>query len=283
MSGILLVDNVTLTVPGRTLCTGVSFTVAAGERWVVVGPNGAGKTTLLAALAGLRPAAAGSIRLDGRTLREWTPRERALRIGLLPQDTVDAFPDTVLEIALAGRHPHVPRWRAESQDDVAVAKWALDAVECAGLAARNVQTLSGGERRRVALAMLLAQDPAIMLLDEPTNHLDIAHEVRVLELLAARASEGHRALVMSLHDLTLAARHATHALLFGFDGVSAGTARDMLTERRLSALYGQPLARVDFDDGVAFLPRATRRDGASPAAATARGSTTVGDEDHGAL
>jgi iron complex transport system ATP-binding protein len=255
---ILAVDNVSLAVPGRTLCSSLSLTVAAGERWVVVGPNGVGKTTLLAALAGLRLPAAGSIRLDGRALREWTPRERALRMGLLPQDTVDAFPDTALEIALAGRHPHVPRWRAESKDDMALAEAALDAVECKGLARRNVQTLSGGERRRVALAQLIAQDPAIMLLDEPTNHLDVAHEVRMLDLLAARVARGRRAIVMSIHDLTLAARHATHALLFGFDGVAAGPVNEMLTERRLSALYGQPLARVDFEDGVAFLPRATR-------------------------
>jgi iron complex transport system ATP-binding protein len=124
---ILAVEDVSLAVPGRTLCRNLSFKVNAGEHWVVVGPNGAGKTTLLATLAGLRAPASGTIHLDGRALREWSPRERALRVGLLPQDTVDAFPDTVLEIALSGRHPHVPRWRAESQDDVTLAAAALDA------------------------------------------------------------------------------------------------------------------------------------------------------------
>jgi iron complex transport system ATP-binding protein len=251
---MLAVDNVSLAVPGRVLCRDLSFEVSAGECWVVVGPNGAGKTTLLATLAGLRAPASGSIRLDGRALREWTPRERALRVGLLPQDTADAFPDTVLEIALSGRHPHVPRWRAESQDDVALAVAALAAVDCGSLADRDVQTLSGGERRRVALAMLLCQDPALMLLDEPTNHLDVAHEVRALELLASRVADGRRAIVMAIHDLTLAARHATHALLFGFDGVCAGPAHEMLTAARLSALYGQPLVAVAHAGRTAFLP-----------------------------
>ena len=93
-----------------------------------------------------------------------------------------------------------------------------------------------------------------MLLDEPTNHLDIAHEVRVLDLLAARVRDGRHAVVMSLHDLTLAARYATHALLFGFDRVDAGAADDMLTQQRLSALYGQALVAVAHPRGTAFLP-----------------------------
>jgi iron complex transport system ATP-binding protein len=247
----LSATGLTLHVPSRVLCRDVSLRIDAGDVWVIVGPNGAGKTTLLATLAGLRAPAAGTVQLDGRDLREWPARERARRIGLLPQDTVDAFPDTVLEVVLAGRHPHIPRWRAESEGDVALAHAALAAVECGELAQRNVQTLSGGERRRVAIAMLLAQDPDLLLLDEPTNHLDVAHEVRMLALVARRA---RGAVVMSLHDLALAPRHATHALLFGFDGVSAGPAREMLTAERLSALFGQPLAAVPHAGGTAFLP-----------------------------
>jgi len=246
--------DVALAVPGRTLCKGLSFTVRPGEAWVVVGPNGAGKTTLLATLAGLRAPAQGSIRLDGREIRDWPSRERALKLGLLPQDTFDAFPATALEIALAGRHPHVPRWRAETEADMDKARAALAAADVGALADRSVLTLSGGERRRVALAMLLAQDPALMLLDEPTNHLDIAHEVRVLDLLAARVRDGRCAVVMSLHDLALASRCATHALLFGFDRVDAGVAGDMLTQQRLSALYGQALVAVAHPRGTAFLP-----------------------------
>jgi iron complex transport system ATP-binding protein len=252
---LLACAGVTLAVPGRTLCTNLSFAVHAGEVWVLVGPNGAGKTTLLATLAGLRAPAAGTVRLGDRELRDWAPRERARKLGLLPQDTFDAFPDTALEIALAGRHPHVPRWRAESLRDVSAARDSLAAVDAGDLAERNVQTLSGGERRRVAIAMLLAQDPGVMLLDEPTNHLDVAHEVRVLDVFARRAAaDGRHAVVMSLHDLTLATRHATHALLFGFGGVSAGPAAEMLTEKRLSALYGQPLVAIAHPRGTAFLP-----------------------------
>jgi iron complex transport system ATP-binding protein len=245
--------DVTLRVPGRTLCARLSFSVRAGECWVLVGPNGAGKTTLLDTLAGLRPPQDGAVLLDGIPIGARPARERAQRVGLVPQDTFDAFPDTALEIALAGRHPHLPRWRGEGAQDVALALAALAAVGMEDAAQRDVQTLSGGERRRVAIAMLLAQDPAAMLLDEPTHHLDVAHEVRTLDLLAERARAG-RAIVMTLHALTLAARHATHAVLIGAGQAEAGPAPALLTAPRLSELFGQPLVAVPHAHGTAFLP-----------------------------
>ena len=251
---VLACRGLALAVPGRTLCRDVAFEVRAGECWVVVGPNGAGKTTLLLTLAGLRAPAAGVVELGGAPIASFAPRQRAQRLGLLPQDTIDAFPATALEIVLGGRHPHVAPWRAESAADIAAARGALAAVGMQDAAARDVQTLSGGERRRVAIAMLLAQDPPVMLLDEPANHLDIAHEVRTFELLARLARERGRAVFMAVHDLTLAARYATHAVLLGCDKVEAGPAAQLLEAGRLSLLYGQPLIAVAHPRGPAFLP-----------------------------
>ena len=250
---LLEVRDLALRVPGRTLCEGLSFTVRAGECWILVGPNGAGKTTLLHTLAGLRRPAGGEVHLDGVPLPEHAPRSRAQRIGIVPQDTIDTFPDTVLEIALAGRHPYLARWRNESASDVRAARSALAAVAMEHAADRDAQTLSGGERRRVAIAMLLAQDPAVMLADEPTHHLDVAHEVRTLDLLAAKAHAGH-AVLMSLHTLTLAARHATHAVLMDGARAEAGAAGDLLNAARLSALFGQPLIAVGEGRSTAFVP-----------------------------
>jgi iron complex transport system ATP-binding protein len=175
-------------------------------------------------------------------------------VGLLPQDTSDAFPASAFDVALAGRHPHLPRWRIESAHDHEVARDALAAVGMLQAAERNVQTLSGGERRRVALAMLLAQEPDVMLLDEPTTHLDIAHEVRALDVLASRAHDGRHAVIMALHGLALATRYATHAVLLGGANVEAGPAAALLTAPKLSALYGQSLVAVPHPRGAAFLP-----------------------------
>ena len=243
-----------LTVPGRTLCRGLDFEVRAGERWVIVGPNGAGKTTLLAALAGLRLPAAGSIAYDGDALASLPPRVRARRRAFLPQDSVDFFPATVLETVLVGRHPYLGRWQWETASDVERAREALAAVGLGGLEARTTGSLSGGERRRVALAALLVHDADLLLLDEPSSHLDLAHQVDILELLSALARERGKAIVMVLHDLHLALRYADHAITLGGGQAAAGPASEQLDAAHLSKLFGHPLIALGEGERRTLVP-----------------------------
>src|SRR5262249_14821918 len=158
-------------------------------------------TTLLRTLAGLRAPLKGEIAYDGRRLSTLKPRERARRRGFLPQDSVDFFPATVLETVLVGRHPHLSRWQWESSADIECAQNALRDVGLAGFESRDVASLSGGERRRVALAALIAQDPDLLLLDEPSSHLDLAHQIATLDVLLRLARERGKAVTMALHDL----------------------------------------------------------------------------------
>ncbi len=175
---LLAADGLSLSVPGRVLCRDLSMTVKAGERWTILGPNGAGKTTLLLTLAGLHPPDAGAVFLDGAPLSELPRRRVAQRLGLLPQESHDPFPATVLETALLGRHPHLHPLRGEGPQNRSRAIEALRSVDLHGLLERDAASLSGGERRRLALATLLTQDPQLLLLDEPTNHLDLRHQNR---------------------------------------------------------------------------------------------------------
>ena len=220
----------------------------------MIGPNGAGKTTLVSALAGLREPAAGEIAYDGKTIAQLGPRERARIRGFLPQDSVDHFPATVLETALVGRHPHLARWQWESAADVDRARSALAAFGLAGLDGRDARTLSGGERRRLALAALVAQDPALLVLDEPSSHLDLGQQVAALDTLAALARDDGRTLVMVLHDLHLALRYADHAIALGGGRAITGAARDVLTAPTLSGLFGHRLVAVGEGTTRSFLP-----------------------------
>ncbi|SCZ50724.1 ABC transporter ATP-binding protein [Thiohalomonas denitrificans] len=252
---LLTAEELTLSVPGKTLCRDLDMEVAPGERWTILGPNGAGKTTLLLTLAGLHPPDTGRVYLDGQLLSDLPRRKVAKRLGILPQESRDPFPATVLETALLGRHPHLSPWRGEGPQDRSRAIEALHSVDLDGFLERDAASLSGGERRRLAVATLLTQDPQLLLLDEPTNHLDLRHQIAILDQ-QRRLSENGRGIVMVLHDPNLAARYATHALLLFGDGHwEAGSAEELLEEQRLSTLYGYPVAAVEGPAGRAFLPR----------------------------
>ena len=238
---LLTTQKLAVTIAGINVCEELDFSVARGECWAILGRNGAGKTTLLHTLAGLRASAAGSIHIDGHPLASLTARELARVRGLLPQDDYDAFSATVLETALVGRHPHLSRWQWEGPMDLSIARAALATVDIADAEARDVRTLSGGERRRVALATLLAQEPQLFLLDEPASHLDLSHQLALLDGLTALARNQDKALIMVLHDVNLALRYCDHALLLERGSASAGPAEEMLTAERLSRLYGVTL------------------------------------------
>lgn len=256
MSSIRLkVSGLAVEVGGRALVRDLDFALDAGQRLAILGRNGAGKTTLLHCLAGLRSASAGDVELCGTPLRELRPKQMARRRGLLLQQQIDAFPATVLETALIGRHPWLGRWSWETAADERLAREALRRVGLEDLALRDVHTLSGGERQRLAIATLLTQAPPLALLDEPLTHLDLNHQIAVLDLFAGRASDSGMALVMVMHDPGLAARYCDRVLLLFGDGrVEAGPTETMLTAERLSALYQHPLRLVESDGRRAFLP-----------------------------
>jgi iron complex transport system ATP-binding protein len=224
-------------VEARTLVRGLNLRVGRGSMLAVLGPNGSGKSLSLHTLAGLRSPRAGELLISDRPLAAWPRRALARELALLPQNVEDPFPATVMETVLLGRHPHIARWQWESARDLAIASDALAAVGLAGYEERDVLTLSGGERRRAALAAVLAQTPRIFLLDEPTNQLDPNHQLEALQLLRERADAG-AAVIVTLHDPNLAERYADAVLLIGKDGNwQCGLVADILTAAHLSSLY----------------------------------------------
>jgi iron complex transport system ATP-binding protein len=251
---VLECSNVTVRVPGRELVRGLDAAFWPGTVVAVLGRNGAGKSTLLHVLAGLTAPAAGEVRLGQRPLADWPRRDLARRLGLLTQSTEDPFPGTALETALVGRHPHLDFWQWESDADRAVARDCLAAMDLAGLEARDVATLSGGERRRLAIATVLAQDPQVFLLDEPVQQLDPQHELDVLRRFRTLADAG-RTVVLSVHEPGLAARFADSVLmLFGDGRWRHGAAEECLTEAAVTELYGIAVKELSWAGGRTFVP-----------------------------
>jgi len=226
-----------VSVRDRVLIQDLDLALQPGQMLAILGPNGAGKTLLMQTLAGIRVPTRGEVLVLGRKLRDWPTRELARQVALLPQNIEDPFPASVLETVLLGRHPHISRWKWEGPEDLRIARAALAAVGLANYEQREVFTLSGGERRRTAIAAALAQTPVLFLMDEPTNHLDPSHQVEALQLLRERAASGAGVLV-SLHDPNLAARYADRVLLIEPHGRwKLGDTRVTLTAENLSALF----------------------------------------------
>ncbi|QQC65393.1 ABC transporter ATP-binding protein [Paraburkholderia ginsengisoli] len=251
----LSAQRLTLRAGSRTLLDAFTHTFYAGEIWCVAGPNGAGKTTLLSTLAGLLRPAAGHIELDGVRLSDWPPLALAQRRALMPQSAPDAFSASVLDIVTLNRFPHLSGWGWERDADRAAAHDALDLLGLATFAARDVLSLSGGERQRVALAAVLCQDAPLLLLDEPLSHLDLHHQIDCLETLAGWTHEPRRTVMFSCHDLNLARRFATHALLLdGAGGAYAGPVHDVLTPTLTSRAFGYPLILIRDGEHEALIP-----------------------------
>jgi len=253
---LLTCTGLRIAVPGRTLVDALELTLTPGEFVAVLGRNGTGKTLSLLTLAGLRGPDAGRVQLDGRDIGALPRQQVATRLALLPQDTEDIFPATVLDTALIGRHPHIGRLHWESAEDHAIARASLAAVGIDNLADRDVLSLSGGERRRLGIAQILAQAPSVYLLDEPTNHLDPQHQLDTLRVFRHAADNG-AAIIASLHDVNLAARIADRCLLLFGDGRwELGIAADVLQAERLAELYGTPMEAVPWRDRQLFVARA---------------------------
>ncbi|GGK97512.1 heme ABC transporter ATP-binding protein [Nocardia jinanensis] len=241
----------------RRVLDGVDFEVAAGEVVALVGPNGAGKSTLLAVLAGELEPGHGSVELDGRALDRWTPIDMARRRAVLPQSHIVGFPFTAAEVIAMGRAPWQRTSRAESDHEVIAA--AMAATDSTHLAERAFPSLSGGERARVALARVLAQDTATLLLDEPTAALDLGHQEAVLTLAADRAAAG-AAVVVVLHDLASAAAYADRVAVLDAGRVAAtGPPREILTGELLSRVYQYPVEVLDHPGTGAQLVLPARR------------------------
>lgn len=253
---LLNVCNLGVRIGEKRVCDGLNLKVEKGQRWAIMGCNGVGKSTLLHTLAGLYPFESGEIHIHNQPLNQCSRRSIAQSMGVLLQESTSIFPSTVLETALTGRHPFVSPWRGESEEDYKRVYKALQHTGLEGLEHRLITTLSGGEKRRLELAVLLVQSPQLFLMDEPTNHLDLHHQMAILNHLHLTASKVDGAWITVLHDINLAARFCDYFLfLFGEGQSHQGGKEEMLQERLLHKLYGHPLFSVQHKGDVYWIPK----------------------------
>lgn len=233
---------------GSPVLTDLSLEVAPGSVTGLFGPNGSGKSTLLRCLNGALTPAAGQVLLEGQSIRDLTPRQRARYFAVVPQDSPAELPFTALEVVMMGRFAQADRWGRETAEDRSSTLAALRRTEALHLAHRPFNQLSGGERQRVLMARALAQETPALLLDEPANHLDLAHQLETYRLARTLAREG-RSVLMTCHDLLLAPMFVDHAVLLQAGHiVTSGTPADVFTNEHLRTVFSCNLAVTRLDN-----------------------------------
>ncbi len=268
---MLAIEGLSVELGGRRVLHGISTRVDEGGWLALVGPNGAGKTTLVRAIAGLVDFD-GSVRLGGRAHAELDRREAARLVAYVPQRPVMPPSMPVVDYVLLGRAPHHSYLGAETAADRDVVASVLDRLELEGFARRPLGSLSGGEAQRVVLGRALAQQAPVLAMDEPTASLDLGHAQLVLELTDALRRERALAVVMALHDLTLAGQYADRLLLLE-EGrcVAEGDAGAVLTPETIARHFGAAVEVRDGPDGPVVSP-VRRRRGTTPRATAGAGA-----------
>jgi ABC-type cobalamin/Fe3+-siderophores transport system ATPase subunit len=228
----------------------VSCRISSSELVAVVGPNGSGKTTLVRALLGLVPLEHGEVVVNGRRIDQWPRRELAQVVGVVGQQEEAVFPLSVAETVMLGRYARLGPLAQPREADRAAVQRALERCDIVELSERSIDTLSGGEWKRVRVARALAQEPRALVLDEPTASLDVRHEMELFELFRELVDGGLAGLVIT-HHLNLAARFAHRILLLNSGGVVAnGTPAEVLRGETLSRVFEWPVAVTRWSDGA---------------------------------
>ena len=232
-------NHITVRYGSFTVVDDLSFHLEEGQWLMLAGPNGAGKSTLIEAIAQGVPYT-GSILWKGEDIRTLKPSGLAQKIGVLAQKNNVGYAYTVEEVVNLGRYAYKAGLFSGGDDGgkTEVEK-ALDMTGLTGLRHASMLTLSGGETQRVFLAQVFAQNPQVLILDEPANHLDLKYQQHIFSLIREWLKEPGRAVLSVVHDLSLARRYGTHAVLMDHGkSVSQGPVADVMTPDNLRQVYG---------------------------------------------
>jgi ABC-type cobalamin/Fe3+-siderophores transport system ATPase subunit len=253
---MLEIRDISYAYDGVTAVQGFTATLGRTQLVALTGPNGSGKSTLLKLLARVLPPAAGSIAFEGRSIREWQPKEYAKRVGYLPQDPDPTFPMRALEVVVSGRAPFLGRFDWETDADYDEAVRALAVCDVADLADRYLDEMSGGERKRVFLARVLAARPQLILLDEPLASLDISHVQQFSTLLREIVDGTDTTVLYATHDLNWASAYCDRMMVMqkGTLALDGGPAEVMRPEI-IRALFGFDAQSVTVNGRAWLVPK----------------------------
>ena len=199
-------NRLTVGYRGHRVVEDISLSLPCGRLVCLLGPNGAGKSTLLRTLCGFQPHIAGTVTISGSDITTMSAAEVARLVSVVLTDRPLTPSLTAAEMVGMGRAPYTGFWGRLSDDDRRLVSEAMQTVGIAPLATRRMGQLSDGELQKVMIAKALAQHTPVIVLDEPTAFLDYPSKVAVMKTLARLAHDEGKTILMSTHDLELAAQ-----------------------------------------------------------------------------
>lgn len=214
----------------------------------LVGANGVGKSTLMRTLSGFQPALRGEVRIEGRALEEYTPRELSEKIGVVLTERESVPELTVEEVVAIGRAPYTNFWGRLTAADRRAVDEAIALVGIEHLRHKKIGRVSDGERQKAMIAKALAQQTSVILLDEPTAFLDYGSKVAVMRLLRRLAHEEGKAILLSTHDLEIAFQTADEVWILQHDGLQTGTLDALEEHGAVSAFLAKSGLRYEAED-----------------------------------
>jgi len=227
------------------VCDGIQFSSSAGDLVGVIGSNGIGKSTFLRTLAGLQPPLKGSVSLDGQNIAGLSPKDLSRKISVVLTDPIATKNLTVRELISLGRQPYTNWLGTLSREDLTKIDQVLSMLQLEDIQKRICYELSDGQLQRVMIGRALAQDTPVIILDEPTMHLDLVHKVQLLKILGSIASELHKLIIFSTHEINLAIQLCSHLLVMNKNGASFGSPDALIQNDSLQQLF--PDKEVFFD------------------------------------
>lgn len=236
---LLSVNNVFFRYDSKTVLNDFKLTLSHGELVGIVGPNGCGKSTLLNLISGVLKPNTGTILINGMDIKGFSSKEIAKKVAVVPQ--IATIPPNLqaMEVALMGRTPYLGTLQWESNEDYKKVRDSMEMTNCWELHNQRIGMVSGGERQRIILARALVQDTPILLLDEPTASLDLGSQINTFELLIRLINVAKKAILVAIHDITLASQYCDRIILVHKGSkIAEGTPTEVLTTENLHTVYG---------------------------------------------
>lgn len=222
----------------KSLISDIDLGVEKGKIVTLIGPNGSGKSTILKTITRHLEKIGGVIVLDQRNIEKWSNKELAKRMSVMLTERVAPELMTCHEVVALGRYPYTNAFGKLTPEDEAIVMDSLRMVRAEDLAYRLFTQISDGQRQRVMLARALCQQPEVLALDEPTSYLDIRHKIELLDILQTLASQKQVAVLLSLHEIDLAAKISDWLICVKGDRIKvAGPPDEVFLDEKMCELY----------------------------------------------